>query len=84
MQPDHRLKCWPEYFCQIEKLIKPFEVRKGNDRTFLPGQIVHFEEWNPITKAYTGCVQIRRITYVLHGGLFLPPDLWVFGIELLK
>lgn len=77
----HDLKVWPRYFGALLSGSKRFEVRKGNDRQYAVGDALMLREWDPETKDYTGAVIRRDVTYVLHGGPFLPDDLWVLGIS---
>lgn len=49
----HRLKCWPSYFQAAIEGEKTFELRL-NDRHFQVGDEIILEEWNPVTRSYTG------------------------------
>ena len=64
------LKVWPEYFQEIYRDNKLFEVRQGS---FEVGDVISLEEWNPDTKEYTEAPNIPiEITFVLpltSGGL---------------
>lgn len=77
----HDLKCWPEFFDAIQGRQKKFEVRKGNDREYKTGDRIRLREWDPEKKEYTGRQIDRWVTYVMHGGPFLPEDTWVFGFD---
>lgn len=65
----HHLKTWPEYYGEVHRLNKRFEVRK-NDRDFKVGDTLILEEWNPQTESYTGREFECKVTYILHGGQF--------------
>lgn len=75
----HELKCWPEYFRPLVKGVKNFEVRQGNDRRYAPGDWLHLREYHP-QHGYTGVYIYKQVEYVLHGGPFLPDDVWVLGL----
>lgn len=80
----HELKCWPKFFQDVWDGKKTFEVRKGNDRTYEVGDEVILREFFPEESTdvdvYGRSLKLR-ITYVLHGGLWLPPDTWVFAFK---
>lgn len=63
----HELKCWPEYFDQVQMGRKKFEVRK-NDREFKQYDLLVLREWNPDLQEYTGNQVTRTVTYILPGG----------------
>jgi hypothetical protein len=63
----HELKCWPCYFEAVWTGSKGFEIRKG-DRGFLPGDVLHLNEWDQDTKKYTGRELTAKVSYVLQGG----------------
>lgn len=65
----HELKTHPEFFEEVFKGHKDFEVRK-NDRNFQKDDFLVLQEWNPENKEYTGRSLARRVDYVLHGGQF--------------
>lgn len=56
MSKEHELKCWTEYFSQVWRFDKPFEIR-FNDRDYQEGDIIHLNECT-IEGYYSG----RRIT----------------------
>ncbi len=60
----HLLKCWPEYFEEVERGDKTFELRK-NDRDFKLGDHVVLREFKPAAGEYTGRELDLTITYVL-------------------
>lgn len=59
----HELKTWPTFYRVVESGQKPFEVRR-DDRTFLPGDLLHLREWDR-QEGYTGRSCWRIITYLL-------------------
>jgi hypothetical protein len=64
--PKHELKSWPEFFEPIAQGAKSFDLR-FNDRNFNIGDIVHYREWEPTSKEYTGRVYTSRVAYILDG-----------------
>jgi hypothetical protein len=77
----HALKTWPEFFHQVERGVKTFEIRKY-DRPFCMGETLLLQEWEPEKKEYTGKEIKREITYILHGGQFgIEKDFCVMGIK---
>lgn len=77
----HALKCWPGYFSDLVSGYKKFEVRKGTDRIYQPGDELLLKEYTPNSRFYTGRELRMRVTYVMHGGPFLPEDVWVMAVE---
>lgn len=74
---EHEIKCWPEYFRELESGAKNFEVR-FDDRGYNVGDVLHIREWKRVRIVdgkpegeYTGRELRRTITYTLTG----------FGIE---
>lgn len=65
----HELKTWPEYFKEVVRGAKNFEVRK-DDRNFSIGDTLILREWNPSTENYTGVITNKKITYIMSGGRF--------------
>lgn len=68
----HELKTWPEYYTEVLRNRKRFELRK-DDRPFKAGDILRLREWNPETQEYTGSFCDRLITYVLRDTEHLAP-----------
>lgn len=60
----HTLKCWPEFFADIDSGKKKFELRK-NDRNYQVDDMLVLREWNPETQFYSGREVVKRITYIL-------------------
>ena len=65
----HSLKTWPQFFSRILSGDKKFELRE-NDRDFQAGDILLLQEWSPSNNEYTGNSIYKKVTYVLHGGMF--------------
>ena len=86
LNPDarkHYLKTWPEYFQQVKKRKKKFEIRL-NDRDFQRGDILILQEFNPDTQSYTGSPDITAvITYMLQNEMFLQPGCVAMSINVL-
>jgi len=61
----HDLKCWPEYFTDIESGVKTFEYR-GNDRGYCVGDLLFLREFCPAKQEYTGRSVLRFVTYIMH------------------
>lgn len=56
-------KVWPEYFKEILKGEKTFELRL-NDFEINEGDILVLKEWDPETKNYTGREVEKKVGYV--------------------
>ena len=65
----HDLKTWDEYFDEVEKGNKTFELRK-NDRNFQVGDTLNLLSYDPKSDNYTGKVITKKISYILDGGAF--------------
>jgi hypothetical protein len=65
----HELKCWPEYFTEIQKRSKTFEIRR-NDREFALGDTLILKEWIPDKQCFSGKFVERKVTYVFPEGHF--------------
>lgn len=79
----HALKCWPEFFKDVEAGDKNFEVRKF-DRPFKVGDKLLLQEYDPGKGEYTRNEITRIITYILSGdvnkfGLFA--DYCIMGLK---
>ena len=56
-------KIWPQYFEEVLKGDKTFELRLANwDCT--KGDVLILKEWDPDTKEYTGRVIEKKVGYV--------------------
>lgn len=60
-----RKKCWPEFFNNILEGKKKFELRLA-DFEIREGNTLILEEWDPVTKEYTGRKIEKKISFVLH------------------
>lgn len=65
----HLLKILHEYFEEVVKETKPFEVRK-NDRGFKLDDILILAEYSISIQSFTGRVIEKKVTYILEGGSF--------------
>ena len=65
----HELKTWPEFFEDVWKGEKLFEVRK-DDRLFDVGDTLELLEYDPYEKTFSGRKIFATITYKLNGGKF--------------
>lgn len=82
----HELKCWPEFFADVESGAKPVDIRKGDDRTYAEGDWIKFREYAPektgsISQGYTGRFTYKQIVFIMHGGPWLPQDVWVLCLR---
>lgn len=78
----HYLKSWTEYYRPVVEGKKTFEVRKGEDRVYRVGDYIDLKEVNRDTGGFTGAHATREVTYVMHGGPWLPPDVWILGLKI--
>lgn len=76
----HILKTWRQFFNDVKLNIKTFEVRK-NDRNFQEGDTLMLQEYDPVSKTYTGAEVSRRVTYMLENFDGLADGYIVMGIE---
>ncbi len=64
-----RKKCWPEWFEKFCSRERTFELRLA-DFDLKTGDVLVFEEYDPVTKAYTGrkasfkCKKVERSAQV--------------------
>lgn len=59
----HEKKVWPEYFQKIVEGKKTYELRLANWEC-QEGDILVLQEWDPVTKEFTGRVIEKEVTYV--------------------
>lgn len=59
----HELKCWPEFYSEVDAKRKTFEIRE-NDRHFAVGDELLLREFVPHGVGYSGRSLVRRVTYV--------------------
>lgn len=77
----HNLKTWPQYFQQVVDGEKTFEYRE-NDRGFQNGDALILQEYNPITKTYSGRECVVYVTSILNGGFNLPEGYAIMSIKI--
>lgn len=77
----HDLKIYPQFFDEIIKGDKKFEVRK-NDRDYKLNDVIVLREYNPENELFTGRFLIKKICHILYGGQFGIEDGYcVFSIK---
>ncbi len=81
----HNLKTWSEYFRDICKGFKTFEIRK-NDRKFEIGDILNLEEYDPNEQKYSGRSVYCEIVYMLNGKeeFGISKDYCILGIKVIS
>jgi hypothetical protein len=62
----HQLKCWTEYFFDVQAKNKKFELRL-NDRDYKCGDILILNEYDNSKKEFTGKCCSRVVDYILYG-----------------
>ncbi len=76
----HDLKTWPEYFEEVRKGTKEFEIRKY-DRPFKVGDTLVLREYYSLLKRYTGKAIQVRVSYILYGpGFGIEPGYCIMSI----
>lgn len=60
----HELKCWPQYFRDVIRGIKTFEIRL-NDRNFKIGDQLILREYGMLYNEYTGESLTVEVMYIL-------------------
>lgn len=76
----HKLKTLPTEFQASLEGRKNFEIRK-NDRGFQLGDYLYIEEYDPVTKRYTGRKLGRYVKYMIQGRYGLPEDICVMEVR---
>jgi ASC-1-like (ASCH) protein len=76
----HHLKILPEYFRDIRKGIKPFEVRK-NDRNYQVGDTLILNEYNPHNQIMTGAWTAQQVIYKLDNPSYVKEGFVILGIK---
>lgn len=77
----HHLKTWPPYFEAVKSGVKTFELRK-HDRKYAVGDTLALQEYDPMTRAYTGRSIYVDVTFMLQPGTFgLAPDYIAMSIQ---
>lgn len=78
---EHDIKCWPEFYEDVESGAKPFELRK-NDRDYRVGDTLLIREWLKNLGNYTGRKCRREVTYLISGPAFgLAADYVCMGLR---
>jgi uncharacterized protein DUF3850 len=62
----HHVKCWMQYFDDVDRGEKRFDLRR-NDRNYKVDDQITLQEWDPTLGEYTGRRLTFRICYVLQG-----------------
>ncbi|QOZ06641.1 DUF3850 domain-containing protein [Bradyrhizobium sp. CCBAU 51765] len=68
-KPDHELKCWPQFFSEIEAGRKKHDLRRNDDRKFKVGDKILLREFDPKLNNYTGRSMMVQVTYVTSSDL---------------
>lgn len=76
----HNLKTRPQYFKDIVRGVKKFEVR-NNDRKFKVGDLMVLEEYDSAGIGYTGKFINTEITYVLDDPEYCKQGYVVLGFK---
>ena len=81
----HILKTWPVFFWDVSTGAKTFEIRK-NDRGFQVGDELILQEYDPISKQYSGEELRVSVTYTVHfdGVPDMPMGMIGMSIELVE
>jgi len=78
-------KTWPELFQKILDGTKTFDMRIA-DFECKEGDILVLKEWDPKTKAYTGRILEKQITFVLktkNQNLWKKEDIEKYGFQVI-
>lgn len=76
----HFLKILPQYFKDVKKGIKPFEVRL-NDRNYQVGDTLILEEYDPIKDFKTGAWVPEEVIYMLDDKNYVKDGFVILGIK---
>ena len=69
----HDLKCWPDPFKSLRLGFKNYEWRVDDcDPAFDLGHVLCLREYNPITRLYSGEVELRRVGHIMRGCYGIP------------
>nr|WP_053434841.1 DUF3850 domain-containing protein [Sporosarcina globispora] len=63
MAKRHELKILPEYYNEVYRGVKTFEIRK-NDRDFKVGDTLVIKEYFPNSESFSGRFIEKKITYI--------------------
>ena len=81
----HPKKVWPEYFQKILDGKKTYELRLA-DWECSDGDILVLQEWDPVTKKYTGREIEKEVTYVgkiKHMAFWPKEDVEKYGYQII-
>lgn len=81
----HEKKAWPSYFQKVLENKKNFDLRLA-DWDCQEGDTLVLKEWDPKTKAYTGRIIEKEVTYVLKTkdmSLFSEEDVEKYGYQII-
>jgi hypothetical protein len=85
----HVLKSWPNLFEPLSRGEKKHDLRRGTDRSFVIGDLIHYREFDPARDAFTGRECFATITYITSSAvpcaLFdagLNPDFVILSVAL--
>ena len=76
----HELKILPKHFNAVLSGEKTFEIRK-NDRPFKKGDLLALNEYDPISKAYTGASCLVYTDYILDNADYCKSGYVVMSIK---
>jgi len=84
---DHVLKCWPQFFSEIEAGRKRHDLRRSKDRHFQVGDRILLREFDPRSEEFTGRSMKVVVTYITSAELpcalskdALHPDFCILSI----
>lgn len=81
MAKTHKLKTWKQYYRDVYRRMKKFEVRK-DDRDFQVGDILILQEYDQLREELTGNEMHKKVTYKLIGGQWgIEEGFCVLGIK---
>ena len=63
-QAEHKVKSWPHLFEAVLSGVKTHELRRVKDRDYRVGDLLRLQEFDPITKIYSGRELAVKITYI--------------------
>ena len=79
----HVLKIYPQYFEDIERGLKTFEVR-FNDRNYRVGDLLLLREFDPAGEEYSGCILICKVIYILSDHSYVRDGFCILGFDLIS
>ena len=78
----HELKCRTEYYIDVRRGVKTFELRL-DDRNYAVGDLLILREWGP-DAGYTGYVTCAVVTCLVRNEEWLQPGYVALGIRVLR